>query len=281
MRLWRLAIGQVGIDVHCDVPDCIPILAAMLRLYVERGDGEPRLVFRIDRDGDGMILSINGNELWHGFDAAETTAGFEVYFYLHTLDALQPACLSLHAATVGVGQHAVCLAGISGAGKSSLCTAALLDGAVYLSDEFSLLDRRGYIAPFPRPLQWGKQRHPAFTHAAMQAAGFAKFRFYFNDYRGKRLGTMLWFPPHTGGPSLPLTAVVLPTYRPDAGNTPVPLRRSQALIEIAAHMHQRLEPAQLIRELNRRMPPDTRFLSLPFSDARQAWQAVKSELLSG
>jgi len=277
MRHWRLAIGSASVEIDCDVSACVPILDAMLRPY-QRTRQPAEIIFRIQGENDGMTLTADGEPLWHGHDAAETAAGFEVHFYSRLLAALQPACLSMHAAAVRVGDMAVCLAGVSGAGKSSLCTAALLDGTGYLSDEFSLLDGQGRIVPFPRPLQWGKQRHPAFTHATMQAAGFGKFRFVFPDYRGRMLGTLLWFPPRIESQPLPLAAIVFPTYRRDAKTAVAPMLRSQALMEIATHMHHRLPPAELIRELNRRIPTTTRFLQLPFNDARQAWRAVNTAL---
>jgi hypothetical protein len=280
MRHWQLAIGTVGIDVSCDVPACTPILDAMLRLYNRRSEGKAQITFRIEQDatGDGMTLSVNDQPLWHGHDATETAAGFEVHFYLYALNALQPDCLSLHAATVGIDGQAVSLAGISGAGKSSLCTAAVLDGAAYLSDEFSLLSGDGHIVPFPRPLQWGKQRHPAFRHAELQQAGLAKFLFRFPDYRGKTLANLLWLPPTPCREPLPLATIVFPTYSRDAVMQPTPLRRSQALIEIATHMHHQLPPAEMIRELNRRIPSITRFFALPFNNARDAWSRIRQEL---
>lgn len=278
MRLWQLAIAGVGIDVRSDVADCFPILDAMLHLYAARGTGGTDLDFRIIETTDGMTLSLDDEVLWQGRDAAETAAGFEVHFYTRVLAALQPACLSMHAATVALNGKAVTLAGVSGAGKSSLCTAALLDGSEYLSDEFSLLTEGGRIAPFPRPLQWGKQRHPAFRHADMRTAGFEKFLFRFPDYRGRSIANLLWFPPRVAAAPLPLRVIVFPTYQSDANNRPEPVRRSQALMEIATHMHHRLQPAELIRELNGRIPTDCRFFSLPFSDARQAWQIARQEI---
>jgi len=277
MRQWRLTIGTTSVEVGCDVPACIPMLDAILQPY-QRTQQSPDIVFHIQQKDEGMTLTADGELLWYGHDAAETAAGFEVHLYSRLLALLQPACLSIHAAAVRIGEAAVCLAGISGAGKSSLCTAALLDGNRYLSDEFSLLDNQGRIVPFPRPLQWGKQRHPAFTHAAMKAAGFGKFRFIFPDYRGRMIGNLLWFPPQVERQPLPLAAIIFPTYRPDAVTVPTPVLRSQALMEIATHMHHRLPPAELIRELNRRIPPDTRFLKLPFHDARQGWDAVKAAI---
>lgn len=275
MRRWQLAIGGVAVDVRSDITDCIAILDAMLRLYATRGSGDAALDFRISRAADGMTLSVDDEILWRGLDAAEMAAGFEVHFYTRLLAALQPACLSIHAATVGLKDQAICLAGVSGAGKSSLCTAALLDGSSYLSDEFSLLLENGCVAPFPRPLQWGKQRHPAFRHAELRSAGFDKFLFRFPDYRGRSIGNLFWFPPRVAASALMLSTVVFPLYRPDADNRPKAMRRSQALMEIGTHMHHRLPPAELIRELNRRIPASCRFLSLPFNDARQAWNAVR------
>ena len=58
----------------------------------------------------------------------------------------------LHAGVVGLGDRALVLPGRSGAGKSTLVAALVRAGASYYSDEFAVLDERGRVHPFAKPL---------------------------------------------------------------------------------------------------------------------------------
>ena len=59
----------------------------------------------------------------------------------------------IHAGVVGWNGKAILLPGASHAGKSTLVAALLSAGASYYSDEFAILDPRGRVHPFPRPLR--------------------------------------------------------------------------------------------------------------------------------
>lgn len=59
----------------------------------------------------------------------------------------------IHAGVVGWLGRAVLIPGRSLAGKSTLVAALLRAGASYYSDEFAVVDRLGYVHPYPRPLQ--------------------------------------------------------------------------------------------------------------------------------
>lgn len=63
-----------------------------------------------------------------------------------------PDRLLLHAGVVAVDGGALLLPGRTGSGKSRLVEAMLRLGATYLSDELAVLDRRGRVHPFARPL---------------------------------------------------------------------------------------------------------------------------------
>lgn len=59
---------------------------------------------------------------------------------------------AVHAGAVIAGGQAVLLPGPTHAGKSMLVHALLQQGAEYLSDEYALLDARGHVHSYPRPL---------------------------------------------------------------------------------------------------------------------------------
>jgi hypothetical protein len=276
--MWRrrFRVGDVGVAVDSSLASCTAILEPLCRLYTD-STGSPELYFRVEPVDGRIRLSVNGETLWQGTDAGEIAAGFEVRLYQRLLAALIPDLLSLHAGCVELGGQACLFAATSGAGKSSLTTAAVLDGAGYLSDEFALLGPDGDIFPFPRPLQWGKLRHPAFRHADMLASGaFAKAGFRFPDRHGGIITTLLWLPAHVRHTSLRLGIVVLPQYHAKAAAAElVPIRRGEALMELPHHLHHQMSPEIMLQELNQRIPATSRFYRLRFSDARAAWRTVR------
>ena len=58
----------------------------------------------------------------------------------------------VHAGVVGWQGQAIVLPGRSLSGKSTLVAALIRAGATYYSDEYAVIDSRGYVYPFARPL---------------------------------------------------------------------------------------------------------------------------------
>ncbi len=65
---------------------------------------------------------------------------------------MAPNRLFVHAGVVGWQGKAILLPGRSYSGKSTLVAALLQAGATYYSDEYALLDARGRVHPYPKPL---------------------------------------------------------------------------------------------------------------------------------
>jgi hypothetical protein len=65
---------------------------------------------------------------------------------------LAPEHVFVHAGVVAHGGGALVLPGPSLAGKTTLVSALVADGAAYLSDEFAVLDTEGAVHPYPKPL---------------------------------------------------------------------------------------------------------------------------------
>jgi hypothetical protein len=63
-----------------------------------------------------------------------------------------PGLCAVHAGAVAWQDRVLLLPGKTHAGKSSLVAALLRRGAVYLSDEYALIDVEGRAHPYPRPL---------------------------------------------------------------------------------------------------------------------------------
>jgi len=280
MPAWRryLSIAHLDICIECHVADCVQGITALTTLFPAGSDTMPDMLFSIRQSTDMIQLILDDTLLWQGRRAGEVTAAFEYEFYNRTISALYPPLISLHASTVHINGTCITCAGESGAGKSSLCTKALLQGAAYFSDEFTLVDGTGRITPFPRPLQWGSEEHPAFSHKTMLESGlFHKASYSFPDRKGKMITSLLWQPEHLASASEPMRMVLLPQY--DA-ITPAPilteLRRSQGIMELAAHIHHNLPPAERIRRLHERIPDQAAFYRLSFSDVHAAWTQVET-----
>ena len=60
--------------------------------------------------------------------------------------------LFVHAGVVRHGDTAILIPGSTRSGKSSLVHALVREGAVYYSDEYAVLDREGWVRPYPKPL---------------------------------------------------------------------------------------------------------------------------------
>jgi hypothetical protein len=63
-----------------------------------------------------------------------------------------PEHIFVHSGAVGYAGKAIVLPGESFAGKTSLVAALVRAGATYYSDEYAVLDQRGFVHPFPKPL---------------------------------------------------------------------------------------------------------------------------------
>jgi len=280
LPVWRrqVSIAHVVIGIECKESSCVQGIADLIALFPTSHQSAPDMLFFINSSAGMIQLTLNGEPLWHGVDAGEIVAAFEYEFYNRTISALYPPLISLHASTVNLNGACITCAGASGAGKSSLCTEALLQGATYFSDEFTLLDATGRIVPFPRPLQWGGEEHPAFSHETMLASGlFHKASYRFPDRSGNTVTSLLWHPEHLANAPEPMRIVLLPQY--DATSltaTLTGLRRSQGIMELAAHVHHNLPPTERIRRLHERISDQAAFYKLSFSDVHAAWKQVQT-----
>ncbi len=267
-----IRIADLTVGVFCEVETLAPSLEAMLAPY-PKVDATPDLVLGLAAHPQGAAIVLDREQDWAG-DARAALAGLEVKLYLRVLAALSPRFVSLHAGWVAWQGKGIVFAGESGAGKSSLVAAALLAGAHYGSDEFTLLGEDGCLAPFPRPLQWGRVRHPAFTPRQMYRTGFRKARLLFPGFDGRRRLIVWWLPPRVVRDPMPVGLLCLVRYRQGADVELRELPRAAALMRLAAQMHTRLPMRARIQALHRRLPRTLRCVELAFADARMAWAAA-------
>jgi hypothetical protein len=132
----------------------------------------------------------------------------------------------VHAGVVGYRGRAILVPGRSGAGKSTLISELLRAGATYYSDEFAVLDARGRVHPFLKPLSLRREggRVESTPWSAL----------------GAEAGTK---------PLRPLL-VALATHRSGSSWRPVRLSPGQALLAMMAHtVPVRRRPAASLRAL--------------------------------
>jgi|GraSoiStandDraft_5_1057265.scaffolds.fasta_scaffold184428_2 hypothetical protein len=70
----------------------------------------------------------------------------------HTVAALSPQRVFIHAGVVGWNGGAIVIPGASFSGKTTLVAELVRRGAVYYSDEYAAIDRHGRVHPFAKPL---------------------------------------------------------------------------------------------------------------------------------
>jgi hypothetical protein len=140
-----------------------------------------------------------------------------------------PRKMFVRAAVVGWHGRAVVICGPPSSGKTTLVEALIRAGATYYSDEYAVLDARGYVHSYPKPLTLPDgaggppKRCPAET-------------------LGGRVGTK----------PLPVGLVLITCYQPETRWRPRMLSPGQAVLALLEHTVQaRLRPKVALATLRR------------------------------
>jgi hypothetical protein len=192
------------------------VVDALFSLWVPRREGRSIRVYagerRRARTADlGQALAVLESEIRQAVAAGASRRTF------------------VHAGVVGWGGRALLIPGRSRSGKTTLVAALVKAGALYLSDEFAVLDAQGRVHPFAKPLSI---RGPGGcdVHARSRPV---------EDLGGR-----------AGRRPLPVGLVALVEHRPGARWSPRVLSRGEAVIEMLAHtVPARLRPEASLRAL--------------------------------
>ena len=117
--------------------------------FIERGNTACDHVFGMSFDGEHYLLYKNGEQISYGmsyklfFKSLNSRLRIEVAEYAESK-------VFLHAGVVGWNGRAILLPAKSFQGKSTLTLELVKIGAEYYSDEYAVLDERGYVHAFPR-----------------------------------------------------------------------------------------------------------------------------------
>jgi hypothetical protein len=92
-----------------------------------------------------LLRFARAREFDHVLDAFESHVQLTVAEYA-------PRLVFVHAGVVGWKNRAILIPGLSHSGKTTLVDQLIRAGATYYSDEYAVLDGRGRVHPYPRPL---------------------------------------------------------------------------------------------------------------------------------
>lgn len=82
-----------------------------------------------------------------------------------------PDRVFVHAGVVGLDESAIVIPGGSFSGKTALVAEFVRAGAVYYSDEYAVLDDRGLVHPYSKPLSLRGENHQQVDHSAASFGG--------------------------------------------------------------------------------------------------------------
>ena len=143
----------VRLRVTADAPEVLERIPALLPPDAQpcapaAAQGSLEIPARPDGSYDFMI------------DGSPVTKGIDLSFALTLLEAQlriyvglnAPNRIFVHAGVVAHHGRAIVIPGLSLAGKTTLVLALVRAGAIYYSDEFAVLDERGLVHPFAKPV---------------------------------------------------------------------------------------------------------------------------------
>jgi hypothetical protein len=198
-----------------------PVVDQIFSVWVDPGGGGAR---RPSRVYAGRRRRARTADLAHAFAVLESeirqcvAAGAERRTFVH-------------AGVVGWRGRAIVIPGRSRSGKTTLVAELVKAGASYLSDEFAVLDGRGRVHPFAKPL-------------SIRGAGGCDV--HVQARRAEELGGSCATRP------LPVGLVVLAEHRPGAVWRPERLTAGRAVLEMLAHtVPARLRPEASLVALER------------------------------
>jgi len=109
-------------------------------------------VFLVNVGSDGFFeLYKDGEKITSG-DSEENFFNFSCSKLRLTIAEFAKAKVFLHAGVIGWNGKAIIFPARSFQGKSTLVAKLVQKGAVYYSDEYAVLDEKGFVYPFPKTL---------------------------------------------------------------------------------------------------------------------------------
>lgn len=200
------------------------------------------------------LLYANATRLTRTLELQTALEAFGSDLQLYVAES-SPRRLFVHSGVVGWRGQAILFPGRSFSGKSSLAAELVKAGATYYSDEYAVLDARGRIHPYPRPLS---ERETGRSGKSIK---------YSPEMLGGRSGVH----------PLPAGLVVVTRYRPGARWRPRRLSTGAGVLALLANtVSVRRQPERTMAML-RRVIEGTRVIQ---SSRGEACEIVESILAS-
>jgi hypothetical protein len=239
---WRdgFAVTSYGVRLGIRMND--PALLPMLRERLLRGAkaSNADVVDRyfsviLGRKAEGSrarnynLLYMNHSLLARSFKLEEVLEAFESWFRLSVAE-LADRRVFVHAGVVGWNDRAILIPGKSFVGKTSLVAELVKAGATYYSDEFAVIDSRGAVHPFDKPL------------ALREPGGGGKQTSVAVEEIGGRAGSK----------PLPVGLVLASEYKPGSRWRPMQLSPSHGVLMLLANtVPARRSPKRVLDALER------------------------------
>ena len=215
--------------LHTNRPELLKAMEAVLPPGWQPASGsEAMRRFGISAEKTGMCtVSVDETALSRNLDLELALGLLDSQLRLY-LGLLAPDAIFIHAGAVAHRGAAIVLPGKSFAGKTTLVAALVAAGATYFSDEFAVLDDSGRVHPDAKPLSVRGGDQKQIDH---------------------ELSSLGWTP---GAEPLPVGAIAVTSYRPDAEWHPRRLSAGEAAMKLLANaVPARARPAEVMRATSR------------------------------
>ncbi|HWN98586.1 MAG TPA: hypothetical protein VNS63_04885 [Blastocatellia bacterium] len=174
------------------------------------------------------LVYANANRIARTPELHQAIDAFETDLQMYVAE-MSPHRLFVHAGVVAWRGKAVVIPGKSFSGKSTLTSELVKAGAIYYSDEYAVLDARGRVHHYARPLSIRESGHLERP----------------KKYQVEALGG------RAGNKPLPVGLVVVSKYREGATWRPRRLSAGEGALELIANtVSARREPQRVLSTLN-------------------------------
>jgi hypothetical protein len=193
-------------------------------------------------------------KLARGMDFGQVLDAFESDLHLYVAESARRRTF-IHAGVVGWKNRAIIIPGRSFSGKTTLVAELVRAGATYYSDEYAVIDARGRVHPYSRPLSIRAEGEFKGVKHSIESLGGAP-----------------------GVKPLQARLVVVSQYRPGARWRPRELSEGQGALALLANtVAARRQPETALATIQR-VVSGARIINSARGEARQVAEAILSEL---